>query len=63
MAGTRFLWWMSDDGSVLPGDIDLACSQIPTLSQAEEEERQRLHEELIQRVRTGDLWEDPDDGP
>lgn len=52
--GDRFLWWMSEDGSVAAEDID----DLPPnrLTAAEEATAQRLHEELRQRTASGDPW-------
>ena len=52
--GMRFLWWMSEDGSVTAHDID----DVPPnrLSALEEEEGQRLYQELCDDIAAGDDW-------
>jgi len=52
--GDRFLWWMSEDGSVTSEDIDdMPPSRLTT---AEEQEAQRLYEELCEDIASGDNW-------
>lgn len=52
--GNRFLWWMSEDGSVASEDID----DLPPnrLTVAEEAEAQRLYQELCEDIASGDPW-------
>jgi hypothetical protein len=52
--GDRFLWWMSEDGSVASEDID----DMPPnrLTAAEEQEAQRLYRELCEDIASGDNW-------
>ncbi len=52
--GDRFLWWMSEDGSVAAEDID----DLPPnrLTAAEEQEAQRLYQEHCEDVASGDPW-------
>lgn len=49
-----FLWWMSEDGSVAAEDID----DLPPnrLTDAEEEEAQRLYQELCKDIASGNDW-------
>ncbi len=53
--GMRFLWWMSEDGSVSAEDIDDLPS-TDRLTNREEEEGQRLYEELLDDLTSGDEW-------
>jgi hypothetical protein len=52
--GDRFLWWMREDGSVAAEDID----DMPPnrLTAAEEQEAQRLYQELCEDIASGDNW-------
>jgi hypothetical protein len=52
--GDFFYWWMSEDGSVAAEDID---DMLPSrLTSAEEQEAQRLYEELREDIASGDSW-------
>ena len=52
--GDRFLWWMSEDGSVAAEDIDdLPPNRLTT---DEEEEAQQLYRELCEDIASGDDW-------
>lgn len=52
--GMRFLWWMSEDGSVAAEDID----DLPPnrLTAAEEEEAQQLYQEFCDDIASGNDW-------
>ncbi len=59
--GMRFLWWMSEDGSVTDQDID----DLPPnrLKDAEQDELRQLYEEFRADVASGEDWGlDPDLG-
>jgi|GEM_PF-6185484 len=52
--GDRFMWWMSEDGSITAEDID----DMPPnrLTDAEEAEGQRLYDSLREQVAKGCTW-------
>jgi hypothetical protein len=52
--GMRFMWWMSEDGSVTVDDID----DMPPnrLTAAEEAEAQRLYTSFRNRIASGNAW-------
>jgi hypothetical protein len=52
--GMRFLWWMSEDGSVAVDDID----DLPPnrLTAAEEAEAQQLYREFCDDIASGNDW-------
>ena len=52
--GSRFLWWMSQDGSVALEDID----DLPAncLTNAEIEEAKTLYQNLCDDIAAGDTW-------
>jgi hypothetical protein len=56
--GMKFLWWMSDDGIVLPQDIDPDVPQTPRLSAEEETVHRQLWEEFQKRIESGEVWEE-----
>jgi hypothetical protein len=49
-AGSRFMLWISEDGSVLPQDIDTDVLQEPRLSPEEESERLELRRRSESRI-------------
>lgn len=52
--GMRFMWWMSEDGSITAEDID----DMPPnrLTAAEEAEAQRLYTSFREQVSSGNSW-------
>jgi hypothetical protein len=51
--GSRFVWWMSNDGSVRLSDIDSDLPKEPQLSDSEDEERRCLRETSKRRFEEG----------
>lgn len=56
--GMKFIWWMREDGDVMPEDIDPDLPQMPKLSSEEESTYRQLQTDFRHRLDSGEVWEE-----